>query len=164
MSLTTARLEALRQKYADLVALREQREDAMRRGLVRFEEAEAEERRRRMAAVAAKFPGALRELDGLALELLRERLRMVEAALQTSETPRWLEAASLFHEAMIEAWRVRDGAGALGKTWSEEEREQLRRPAGGRLTTAAWRLVGKRLGLAGEEAERLVFPPPGQRA
>ena len=53
---------------------------------------------RRMAALAARFPGALREIDGLELEEIRRRIRQLEAVvLDEGSVQSWMLAIDLFH-------------------------------------------------------------------
>src|SRR5580692_9887997 len=54
--------------------------------------------RREMAALAARFPGALRELDEAPLERIRARLAALSQCLGTGAPPeRWMCATVLFH-------------------------------------------------------------------
>jgi hypothetical protein len=82
-------LEQLRAKYAEMLSMRLAHESGM--------ESKARARRR-MAELASRFPGALREIDELELAVIRDRIRRLDAALHgESGVERWMEAVGLFH-------------------------------------------------------------------
>lgn len=63
--------------------------------------------RDRLRALAARFPGALRELDRVPVELLTQRLDAVEAALVGGAIPPWAKATSRYHGWLRVALRLR---------------------------------------------------------
>ena len=66
--------------------------------------------RKEMAALASRFPGALRELDETPLEQIRARLAAVSRCVVTGEPPEpWMSATAMFH-------RLARGA-LLAKRW-----------------------------------------------
>ena len=77
---TREELLELRDKYAQLVVLRQQRDALEARGVRRLHGAAAAARRGRVAALARRFPGALREIE-CGASVLRRRLALVEKAL-----------------------------------------------------------------------------------
>ncbi len=82
-------LEQLRAKYAEMLSMRLAHESGV--------ESKARARQR-MAELASRFPGALREIDELELAVIRERIRRLDAALHgQSGVERWMEAVGLFH-------------------------------------------------------------------
>jgi len=82
-------LEQLRAKYAEMLSMRLAHESGV--------ESKARARRR-MAELASRFPGALREIDELELAVIRDRIRRLDAALHgQSGVERWMEAVGLFH-------------------------------------------------------------------
>lgn len=82
-------LEQLRAKYAEMLSMRLAHESGM--------ESKARARQR-MAELASRFPGALREIDELELAVIRDRIRRLDAALHgESRVERWMEAVGLFH-------------------------------------------------------------------
>lgn len=90
-------LSALQQKYQTLLALRR---DAELQASVAP--------RARLAALAAAFPGALRELDQLPMSCLEERLAALELALAGHGDPEawmWLQAG--YHGFMRAVLRIR---------------------------------------------------------
>ena len=100
-------LRALRDKYERMLGLRllhvRAREDP------RFEEPDP---RPAMAELAAEFPGALREIDDLPLDVIRRRIDAVAAAERDpSRAEPWMRAYFTFH-------RLARGALAV-KRWLE---------------------------------------------
>jgi hypothetical protein len=82
-------LDQLRRKYGEMLSMR----------LASDSGADTKARaRQRMAELASRFPGALREIDELELAVIRERIERLDAALR-GERPveRWMEAVGLFH-------------------------------------------------------------------
>ena len=63
--------------------------------------------RRDMAALAARFPGALRELDELPPALLETRLHAIEVAIEQAEPQRWMLLQAGYHGFMRAALRIR---------------------------------------------------------
>jgi len=163
-------LDALRGKYTTMVALRVERlpEDEMRR---------------RMAELAQRFPGALRELDDLELGEIRRRVEALEAVLQGTLQPEpWMEAVALFHALtrgalVVKRWlggRKRVDAALArrfvaehaelpfaedARSWAEEL-AGVASPPRGRLTDAVFARLARTLGMAERQARRLVFGVP----
>jgi len=50
-----------------------------------------------MARLAARYPGALRELDALPLDVIEQRIRALEEATTTGSPTRWMIAQLVFH-------------------------------------------------------------------
>ncbi len=93
-----AELEALAEKYREMIALRR---DA---GL---------KDERRLRALAARFPGALRELDTRTMDALEARSSEIEAALTgTAACPAWASVQIRFHGWLRVALRAR-GEGVI---------------------------------------------------
>ena len=64
--------------------------------------------RERMAELAARFPGALREIDDLELGIIRDRIGQLEAVLHGGgRVERWMEAVGLFHALARGALRAK---------------------------------------------------------
>lgn len=86
---TKGTLEQLRCKYVEMLSMRVAHDSGTE------DDARA---RRRMAELAARFPGALREIDELELEVIRQRIDRLDAALRgDAAVERWMEAIGLFH-------------------------------------------------------------------
>jgi hypothetical protein len=131
--------------------------------------------RAELALLADAFPGALREIDRLAMDVIRsriEQLALAEGDVDKSE--RWMDVQALFH-------RLARGALAT-KRWlagrrvvTEEDRELFRvaratlgadlmtfdladvaRPPRGRLMLLVRSEVARRLGLTEREVDQLL--------
>jgi len=92
-------LVQLRRKYGEMLSMR----------LAHDSGAETEARaRQRMAELASRFPGALREIDELELAVIRERIERLDAALRgDGPVERWMEAVGLFHSLARGALRAK---------------------------------------------------------
>jgi hypothetical protein len=177
-------LEQLRLKYGEMLSMRLAHDAG--------EESEARARQR-MASLAARFPGALREIDDLELAVIRDRIACLDAALQGEGTvERWMEAIGLFHALARGALHAKrwlagrktidpqtltayesDLAGTLVATsavlaadalaWSGEL-ARIAAPPRGRLMDLVFARVARALGTTESEARRLVFGPPRRRS
>jgi hypothetical protein len=82
-------LRELREKYCEMLAMR------LAHAAGPEEEAHV---RPRMAALAVRFPGALREIDDLELEEIRARIASLDASIDEGKPfEPWMEAVALFH-------------------------------------------------------------------
>ena len=156
--MTRARLEELLAKYETLLELRRTREEAIARGWHCFPLAERPARRRTMQSLAARFPGALRELDEADVRELSTRVDELKRTIAGAPPLRWMEACALFHEALREALATRRGAPSPFWSARPSFAAELERPSGGRLLDVVWTAVGAELGVSPGEAERLVYP------
>ncbi len=177
-------LEQLRFKYGEMLSMRLAHDAG--------EESEARARQR-MASLAARFPGALREIDDLELAVIRDRIACLDAALQgNGAVERWMEAVGLFHALARGALHAKrwlagrkiidpqtlsayesDLAGAPVATgavlaadalaWSGEL-ARIAAPPRGRLMDLVFARVARALGTTEGEARRLVFGPPRRRS
>jgi hypothetical protein len=170
LSISSEQLVALKDKYAELQRLRE--EDARgERGDVRV----------RLTVLAARFPGALRELDDLPPAMLTRRLDAVSAALiDASRIESWMVATTMFHElargalaakrwlsgrvdprAVDAATREAFASASLpfpddARAWVDHL-DRLARPPRGRISEAVFERVGASLGMSALDARELVF-------
>jgi hypothetical protein len=106
MRLSPAEAAAMRGKYAEMLAMRVEHASGR----------EDEERvRPRMSDLAARFPGALREIDRLELAEIERRIASLDAVIEHSAEPEpWMAAVARFH---------RLARGALGaKRWLDRRR------------------------------------------
>jgi hypothetical protein len=167
-------LDDLRGKYREMLAMRLEPEagesDAVAGARVRA----------RMATLASRFPGALREIDDLELDEIRDRILRLEAALGGSgPVEAWMEATAAFHALARGAlWAKRWLAGrktvdlaterefevhaavqAASKDALHWRRDlgELAAPLGGRITDLVFEKLARTLGLPHEEARFLVF-------
>ncbi len=170
MPVSRGDLDALRDKYATMMALR-------------LERIAEDEMRRRMAELALRFPGALRELDDLDLGEIRRRVETLDGVLAGSAPPEpWMEAVALFHALtrgalVVKRWlggRKRVDAALArrfaaehvhlpfaedARSWAEEL-AGVASPPRGRLTDAVFARLARTLGIAERQARRLVFGIP----
>lgn len=172
----SASLEALadlRDKYVEMLAMR-------------LEHASGDEDEvqvpRRMARLAAKYPGALREIDELEIDVIRARIAGLEAALVgQSDVEEWMHALAVFHALARGAlyakrWlagrrrvdaglaRMYEGQAASFEfsadalQWSGDL-ARIARPPRGRLLDLVYARVALHLGTTQERARTLVFRP-----
>jgi hypothetical protein len=167
-------IAALREKYAEILAMRRQASspETDLGGLAAT--------RARMAALAARFPGALRELDDLELPEIQRRIESLDAVLGgAGEVELWMNATALFHSLARGAlWAKRWlrgkalGAGELEVAYEADakalefardalvwktELALIARPPGGRLTWLIYARIGRALGLPEAQVPRTVF-------
>jgi len=168
-ALAPADLAELLQKYEVMLRLR--RDDTA--GL-------AGDPRPAMLELARRFPGSLRQLDELPFEVLEERsLALATATADPSRALPWMQACAIFHrlmrgalaakrwlrgrkevdEGMADAFRhalpeMGEDAGA----WVELL-PTLARPPGRRVSDLVLSRTAATMGIAAEEAKRLIFGP-----
>lgn len=147
----------LRSKYEEMRALRE--EDL----------AEADtDPRPRMAALAARFPGALREIDELPLEEITSRIDALARAEHDADAEAdWMHAMARFHALARGALFVKREL-AFGRererhAWPDEARawheqiEHIASPPRGRLMDLVYERLARELALTPSSARDLVF-------
>jgi len=123
-----------------------------------------------LRALAAAWPGALRELDTLPTDELTARLAALDAvAAGGAPPPSWalwmdgyhalvrLALALRAHDA-VDAERLARDAGL-----SDDERALLARPPHGRVMAAVFTLLGARHGVDARTLWDTLFPPRGAR-
>jgi hypothetical protein len=167
-------LEELRDKYVTMLAMR-RRHDAGTE--------DATDVKREMAQLAARYPGALREIDDLELREIEARIDALDAAIagQRQAEP-WMQAAARFHALARGALCAKRWLGGRRRVDEVVERDFLAAlpelafppdarawagaldavaaPPRGRLTDAVFARVGRELGLSERAARRLVFGEP----
>jgi hypothetical protein len=178
MRTSRASLTDLRGKYAEMLVMRLEHESGAE---------DAHTVRGRMAHLAARFPGALREIDELALDDLRNRIAAIDTVLDAgTEVPRWMTALVRFHALtrgalVAKRWlgkrrHVDEGVIARferevrsmpfpedSRAWAPEL-ASIASPPRGRVLDAVFRHLGRELGMSGDEARRLVFGELPRRA
>ena len=97
MSATPETVSGLRDKYREIKRLREAEGCADDRAT-----------REHMAALAQRFPGALRELDRLPMPVIDERIMLLERSLERGEPlPSWAPLQISYHGLMRAALRIK---------------------------------------------------------
>jgi hypothetical protein len=163
MRVTREARAALEAKYREMLRLRAAVEggDAQRD---RDSDDEAAARR----ALAARFPGALRELDELPTEEIRARV----AALASDVEPEWAFAVWRYHEltrAALAAKRWLAGARNASANANageppddallfRDDLARIARPPHGRLSVLVFERLARELSLTPAEARARVFP------
>jgi hypothetical protein len=176
-AVSRAALEALRGKYQEMLRMR--LDDEAHPG---------SDTRREMAALAARFPGALRELDEAPLDVIRERIRALSRCVDSgAPVEPWMHASAVFHSLTRGAlaakrWlagrRVVDDAlvaeflialagsphGEDARAWTSDL-ALVAAPPGGKLTELVFARVAVEMGVSVDEARELVIgPPKGERS
>jgi hypothetical protein len=131
---TPGALAALARKYGALAELRARRDGGG-----------APATRDELRALAAEFPGCLRELDTLGPDELARRAVAVAAAAAGAVREPWMDWIAAYHELMTEAL----GARARGETVVAPE---------GRLNVLVLRALGARFGVAAATIAETLFP------
>jgi hypothetical protein len=149
-------LAELRAKYEEMLALR----------LIASRAADAAyDPRARMVALAARFPGSLREIDELPIAEIEARIdALSRAERDPSATARWMHAMTRFHaltRGILFAKRARrdDEWPEEALVWRDEPR--VAKPPSGRLTDLVYERLARELDMTPHEAKALVF---GERA
>jgi len=127
-------LAALARKYAALVALRARRDGGG-----------AAATREELRALAAEFPGCLRELDTLGVKELARRAEAAATAASGGAREPWMDWIAAYHQAMADALAAR-GRG-----------EAVAAPEG-RLNVKVLRELGARFGVAAATIAEALFP------
>jgi hypothetical protein len=169
-----AAIEELRAKYVEMLAMRAEHASGA-------EDADAV--RPRMAELAARFPGALREIDDLELEEIRRRVSALDEVLRGGREPDpWMAAVARFHELVRGAlcakrWLAgRKRVDASTQAAFEEAVEHLTfpddargwanelgriaSPPRGRVTDVVFARLANELGQSERDVRRLVFGLP----
>ncbi len=172
-AVTREALEELRAKYSEMLDMR-----IVHRGPAEV----ASEARERMARLAARFPGSLRELDELPLEVIRGRIEHLEGVLRGEvEGEPWVAAVALFHSLTrgalcakrwlegrkrVDAAVERDFAAVVaGMAFPQDARvwagdlARVARPPRGRLVDLVVARIAASLGTSESGARQLVFGP-----
>jgi len=138
---------ALARKYAALVALRRRRDtggDAAGGGTLR--------------ALAAEFPGCLRELDTLGGAELARRASACEAAASGGQVETWMPWIAAYHETMRLALRIRADDPDADAVADPAFAAAVRSPPGGRVGVVVLRALAARFGTPAAAIAAALFP------
>jgi hypothetical protein len=100
MRVTLEMIAVLREKYREIKRLRTVDAEHVARG-------HAHDPKPEMAALARKFPGALRELDELSMPQIDARLAKLDAALAAQRVPEWAALQVAYHGTYRFALRIK---------------------------------------------------------
>lgn len=135
---------ALARKYAALVELRRRR-DAGGSGAATGA----------LRALAAEFPGCLRELDTLGLPELERRARATAATAAGGGAEPWMAWIAAYHALMRDALALRrEGAATVDAAFAAA----VRAPPEGRLNLVVLRALAARFGVSAAEIAAALFP------
>jgi hypothetical protein len=171
MSVTRETLETLRAKYDEMLAMRLAHDSG---------EENAAHARARMAELATQFPGALREIDDLELDVIRARISQLDAVLRgAGAVEPWMEAVALFHALARGAlWAKRWLGGrktvnsAITRQYEDyaahnldanealawaDDLARVAAPPRGRILDLVFARMARTLGTTEREARHLVF-------
>ena len=177
MSLPASELHALRVKYIEMRSMRIAHASGGE---------EPDESRRRMASLAARFPGALREIDDLELDEISARIEKLDSALSGIHAVEpWMEAMALFHTLARGALRAKRWLGGRKRVGPDVEQsfaahvvatepdddarhwagalDALASPPSGRITALVYARIAAAIGVDIDRARALVFGE-GRRA
>jgi hypothetical protein len=144
-------LAALARKYRTLAGWRAAR-DAGASGATRAE----------LRALAAEFPGCLRELDTLGRAELERRAAVCARAeaepVTEPETEQWTAWIAAYHALMRAALRIRAGARTEGEDVPAGFAEAVMRPPGGRVAVVVLRAVAARFDVPAATVAATLFP------
>ena len=139
---------ALARKYATLVELRRRRDgggDASGGGALR--------------ALAAEFPGCLRELDTLGLPELERRARVTAAAgADAARAEPWIAWIAGYHELMRAALALRDPARRADAPADPAFAAAVRAPPHGRIGVVVLRALAARFDVPAATISAALFP------
>ena len=137
------RIEALARKYGRLVALRSRRDGGGEPAT-----------RAELRALAAEFPGSLRELDTLGDTELRRRAGACAAAAAGGPVEAWMAWIDRFHQLMRRALAARASGGAGDDDF---ERAMLSPPEG-RMLPLAVAEVAREFDRPADQVAATLFP------
>jgi hypothetical protein len=107
MGVTLEMIAVLREKYREIKRLRTVDAEHVARG-------QAHDPKREMAALARRFPGALRELDELPLAVIEARLAQLDEAIESHSVPEWAALQVAYHGTYRFALRIKRRAARKG--------------------------------------------------
>ncbi len=156
---TADSLAALRAKYEEMRALRQ--------GNPRHPEGGALALKQQLASLAARFPGALREIDELPLAEIDRRIEALEQAERDpAATVTWMHAMTRFHALLRGALFAKRSLASEPEAHSdwpdealawEDALTRIRRPPEGRLMELVYERLAEELATTPRAAKALVF-------
>ena len=143
-----AALRALARKYRRLAGWRGQRDEG------------SSATRDELRALAAEFPGCLRELDTLGVsELARRALACAAAADDAGAAEPWMAWIDGYHALMRQAFAARDRrARGLSEETADDFERAILSPPGGRMGVVVLRALASRFGVPAVTIAAALFP------
>jgi hypothetical protein len=132
---------------------------------------EREEDRRALRALAAEWPGALRELDTLPTDEIDGRAAALERAAAASSPEPWMEWLLAYHALMRAVLRLKAGGGRLSPSELQRIAEEtgvpvdaelaraVADPPHGRLMVVVFERLSARFGVGRRALWDALFPP-----
>jgi hypothetical protein len=117
---------------------------------------ETPEERAALKALAAEFPGALRELDTLATDEIATRAQALESAARDDRPEPWMAWMHAYHRLMRDALRVRRGHAS---EVDERFAAAVHKPPSGRIMLAVFHRLGELYGESPKKLWDALFPP-----
>jgi hypothetical protein len=165
-------LVALRAKYLEMKRLREENDAG-----------QAGDPTPAMRALAARFPGALREIDELSMATIDGRIAELDRAIEAGEAAPWMVALARYHAWLRLALQlrrdVRERTLGPARAWlaargqpdeelgedavDDETLRAILRPPAGRLNRVILLRVAAELDTADDWIESLLREPPERR-
>jgi hypothetical protein len=169
-----AALEELRAKYTQMLAMRVAHASG---------EDDGPATRVRMAELASRFPGALREIDDLEIAEIHHRIEALDGVLRAArQVEPWMDAVAMFHAMARGALSAKRWLGGRKRVTAEVEEAFLQElsslpfsedarawrhdlaliasPPRGRVTDLVFARLADELGTSARAARRLVFGTP----
>jgi hypothetical protein len=121
------------------------------------------ESRAELRALAAEFPGALRELDRMPTDEIARRHAACARAGDGDAGEDWIAWMGRYHELMRAALALRRGEPVAADVMLPPERAQsFARPPGGRLNAVVFAILADELGLPARAIADALFPARGK--
>lgn len=149
ITLSADRAAALARKYGRLVELRSRRDGAG-----------PPASRDDLRALAAEFPGSLRELDTLGETELRRRAAACSSAADGGRVEPWMAWVDRFHELMRQALAAR----ARGGEGQDAFERAALSPPEGRMLPLVLAQVAREFGEGADAVTAKLFPPRRPRS
>jgi len=145
---SAAALRALARKYARLSAWRDRRDAA---GLPAT--------RDELRALAAEFPGCLRELDTLgAAELGRRAAACAAAAADATAAEPWMAWIDGYHALVRRAFAAREARAGAAPPADDPFEQAVLAPPGGRMGVVVMRALAERFGVPASAIAAALLP------
>lgn len=152
-------VRALLEKYRELLTFCMERDAFEAAGIFALERPDQRLRHIRARALARRFPGVLRELDGATEVGVRARIAALEEQLLSAGSrdaaPAWMRIVDDFHRSLGRLLEVKRTI-AAGLPVTETERALVASPPYGKLQELVWEELAQRYGKSPAELRAIV--------